>query len=108
MQEKEGIIMIYLQWQCDKQIALLLGMCQERFHVSAPSSDSAWVKVRDITLKNSDKAIIEQGLELTDLHINCAQRLSQGQFPKLNGLKISLVQSEALKGLTANAIQIFT
>jgi len=41
-------------------------------NLSAPSSDSAWVKIRDIALKNSDKAIIEQGLEFTDIHINCA------------------------------------
>ena len=39
----------------------------------SPSGDEVWVKIRDITLQNSDKAIIEQGLELTDLHINGAQ-----------------------------------
>jgi len=68
---------------------------------------SVWVKIQDITLKSSDKAIIDQGLELTDLHINCAQRLIKGQFPKLNGLKLSLLQSQTLKGSTTNAIQIF-
>jgi len=73
----------------------------------AQSGDSVWVKIKDITLKNSDKVIIEQGLELTDLHINCAQLLIKGQFPKLNGLKLSLQQSQALKGSTTNAIQIF-
>ena len=76
-------------------------------NLSAPLVDSVWVTIKDITLKNSNKAIIEQGLELTDLRINCAQRLFQGQFPKLNGLKLSFLQSEALKGSTNDAIQIF-
>ena len=43
------------------------------FDSPALSGDSVWVKIKDITLKSSDKAIIDQGLELTDLHINCAQ-----------------------------------
>jgi len=50
---------------------------------SAPSVDSVRVKIKDIALKNSDKDIIEQGLELADPHINCAQRWIKGQFPKL-------------------------
>ena len=75
--------------------------------VSEPLVDSVWVKIKDITLKNSDKVIVEQGLELTDLHITCAQRLLQGQFPKLNGLKLSLLQSKTLKGSMNDAIQIF-
>jgi len=74
-------------------------------NLSAPLVDSVWVKIEDITLKNSNKAIVEQDLELTDLHIKCAQRLLQGQFPKQNSLKLSLLQSKALKGSTNDAIQ---
>jgi len=29
--------------------------------------DMLWVKINNISLKSSDKAIIEQGIELTDL-----------------------------------------
>ena len=51
-----------------------------------------WVEIKDISLKTSNKAIIEQGLELTDLHVNIAQKLIQAQYPKMNGLKLSLLQ----------------
>ena len=40
---------------------------------STPGQDSSWVKIKDISLKISDRTIIEQGSELTDLHINSAQ-----------------------------------
>ena len=74
---------------------------------STLGEDSSWVKIKDISLKISDRTIIEQGSELTDLHINSAQRLIKYQFPKLNGLKLSLLQAQPLKGSTINAIQIF-
>ena len=41
------------------------------------------------------------------MHINSAQRLIKNQLPKLNGLKLSLLQAQPLKGSTINAIQIF-
>ena len=41
------------------------------------------------------------------MHVNSAQRLIKNQFPKLNGLKLSLLQAQPLKGSTVNAIQIF-
>ena len=74
---------------------------------STPGEDSSWVKIKDINLKISDRTVIEQGSKLTDLHINSAQRLIEYQFPKLNGLKLSLLQAQPLKGSTINAIQIF-
>jgi len=61
--------------------------------------DTLWVKIKDISLKSSDKAIIE-GLQLTDLYINSAQRLIQFQYPKMNGFKLSLLQGKPLKGPT--------
>ena len=69
--------------------------------------DNLWMKIKDISLKINDRDTIEQGLELTDLHINSAQWLIKIQFPKLNGLKLSLLQAQPLKGSTINAIQIF-
>ena len=74
---------------------------------SPEGGDNSWVKIKDISLKINDRTIIEQGLELTDLHINSPQRLIKNQFPKLNGLKLSLLQAQPLKGSTINAIQIF-
>ena len=46
-------------------------------------------------------------MQLSDLHINSAQRLINEHFPDLNGLKLSLLQKQPLKGPTTNAIQIF-
>ena len=74
---------------------------------SPEERDNLWVKIKDISLKINDRNTIEQGLELTDLHINSAQRLIKNQLPKLNGLKLSLLQAQPLKGSTINAIQIF-
>ena len=39
---------------------------------SPEEGDSSWVKIKDISLNISDRTIIEQGLELTDLHVNSA------------------------------------
>ena len=74
---------------------------------SPAEGDCSWVKIKDISLKISDRTIIEQGLELTDLHVNSAQRLIKNQFPKLNSLKLSLLQAQPLQASTVNATKIF-
>ena len=60
--------------------------------VSQPSK--VWLQLNDIVLRNSDKDIVISGGWLSDLHINYAQRLLKRQFPKLNGLKLTLYQSK--------------
>ena len=70
-------------------------------------SDAVWVTIRDIKLTEADKRMILGGEKLMDQHINSAQRLLRAQFPKLNGLVLSLLQHQPLLGATDNAIQIF-
>ena len=66
-----------------------------------------WVKVHDISLTFEDKHILEQGEKLTDKHINCAQRILKLKFPGINGLRLTLLQGQAHKQSTTNAVQIF-
>ena len=73
----------------------------------AVSEDSnMWVKVKDISLTNGDKIILASGQMLTDKHINVAQRLLKEAFPKINGLRLTLLQNQGHKEQTANRIQI--
>jgi len=51
--------------------------------------------------------MISGGEKLMDKHINSSQRLIHAQFPKLNGLVLSLLQNQPLMGATDNAVQIF-
>ena len=69
--------------------------------------DVTWVTIRDIKLTQVDKRMILGEEKLMDQHINSAQRLICAQFPKLNGLVLSLLQNQFLIGATDNAIQIF-
>ena len=45
-------------------------------------------------LHNSEIESIIMGVELSDLHINMAQRILKHQFPELNGLESSLFQDK--------------
>ena len=44
---------------------------QEQLNHCKP--ENVWVKIKDISLKYSDRDIIEKGLQLSDLHINRVQ-----------------------------------
>jgi len=73
----------------------------------AISDDSnIWVKVKDISLTNADKRILASGQTLTDKQINVAQRLLKEAFPKVNGLRLTLLQNQDHKEATVNRIQI--
>jgi len=50
----------------------------------------AWVKVRDISLTNLNKEILQSGEKLSDKCINFEQRLLKAKFPKINGLLVTL------------------
>ena len=67
-------------------------------------ADDIWVTYNRVTLKHSDKKIIEDGSQLTDKHIRLAQMLIRGQFPKIGGLQSTLLQ-ERCHNLPSNSIQ---
>ena len=52
-----------------------------------------WVQHGDILLNTEDKAGFISGQQLNDEHINFAQKLLKAQFPCLNGLRSTLLQS---------------
>lgn len=64
-----------------------------------------WVRIFNITLKVSDKDQLLMGEELTDVHVNAAQKLILHQFPSYQGLKNTLVR-DSLGFWTNNYIQI--
>jgi hypothetical protein len=72
----------------------------------SPISLVIWLKFNDIVLTNNDKHIIEGGKCLKDQHMNFAQRLLKNQFPKLNGLRLTVLQGQAHTQATSNAIQL--
>jgi len=74
--------------------------------LSVPSSDSTRVKLKTSLSRTVIKLSLSKVWN-SQIYTLTVQRLIQGQFPKLNSLKLSLLQSKALKGSTANAVQIF-
>ena len=69
-------------------------MPQASEDVPEKDHDVTWVTIRDIKLTQADKRVILGGEKLMDQHINSAQRLIHAQFPKLNGLVLSLLQNQ--------------
>lgn len=67
--------------------------------------DDLWVTYNRSTLRHLDKAIIENGSQLTDKHIRLVQTLIREQFPKIGGLYSTLLQ-ERCHNLPRNSIQI--
>ena len=56
--------------------------------------NSMWVKVKDISLTDYDKDLLVHGEKLSDKHINLAHRILKLQFPKINGLRLTLLQDK--------------
>jgi len=52
-----------------------------------------WVQFRRNTLKMEDKCLVEDGSRLTDKHIKFASCLISSQFPKIGGLRTTLLQT---------------
>ena len=75
----------------------------------APFTDDVtiWLQFQDIVLVMNDKELLESGKCLTDQHMNFAQRLLRKQFPKMNGLRSTLLQHQTHSQETVNALQIF-
>ena len=68
---------------------------------------AVWVTFDRCSLLVSDRITIETGKQLSDKHINLAQRMIKNQFPSVGGLKSTLLQMTKVKGQrTANSIQI--
>jgi len=62
-----------------------------------------WIIHNNCSLSLSDKAVIEQGEQLIDKHVQMAHHL----FPLIGGLQCTLLQQKAVKGqCTANTVQI--
>ena len=60
-------------------------------------------------LHNSEIECYIIGVELSDLHINTAQRILKHQFPEINGLESSLFQNKErplTKDIVKNKLQI--
>ena len=74
--------------------------------VTANKKEQVWLSFKDIVLRLNDKHTIDCDLQLTDLHINFAQRLLKQQFPKKNGLRSTLLQERPHSQPTENAMQI--
>ena len=54
--------------------------------------NAEWVQIFSLTLKVFDRALLLTGKELTDMHINTAQKLLLYQFPSYQGLHNTLVR----------------
>ena len=54
--------------------------------------NAVWVQIFNLTLKISDRALLLTKEELTDMHVNAAQKLLLYQFPTYQGLQNTLVQ----------------
>ena len=70
-------------------------------------SSVTWVKMKDIALTSADKQLLTNGEKVSDKHINAAQRILKITFPKINGLRLILLQDKPHKESTKNALQIF-
>ena len=73
---------------------------------TCPQGTNVWVRLKDMSLTFDDKQILERGDELTDKHINYAQRILKSMFPAINGLRLTLLQDKPHKNSTSNSIQI--
>ena len=65
-----------------------------------------WLRVKDISLMNDDRRILETEEMLTDKHIIFAQRLLKLSFPEINLLRLTVLQDKEHKEPTMNSIQI--
>ena len=70
------------------------------------SSMTTWLQFNDIILKESDKHTIESSECLKDQHLNFAQRLLKHQYPKMNGLRLTLLQEQSHSQATSPALQV--
>ena len=71
-----------------------------------PTSLTIWLQFNDMVLTENDKHTIESGKCLADQHMNFAQRLLKHQFPKINGLRLTLLQEQSHSLATSNAVQL--
>ena len=50
-----------------------------------------WIKIDDVQLTEGDKLIVTEGAQLSDKHIDAAQKMLQAQHPNLKGMCSTLV-----------------
>ncbi len=74
---------------------------------SEDSSDSSiWLKCGKISLTNKERSVIISGGKLSDQHMNAVQELIKLQFPDLNGLQQTFLQTKYPLKSRTNVIQI--
>ena len=73
---------------------------------TCPQGTNTWVNLKNTSLMFDDKRILERVGELTDKHINYAQRILKSMFPAINGLCLTLLQHKPHKQSTSKSIQI--
>ena len=66
---------------------------------------NVWLRVKDISLMNDDRRILEIEEMLTDKHINFTPRLLKLSFPEINLLRLTVLQDKGHEP-TKNSIQI--
>jgi len=64
---------------------------------SSLNHSAVWVTFDRCTLLVSDRITIETGEQLSDKHINLAQRMIKNRFPSVGGLKSTLLQMTKVK-----------
>ena len=72
------------------------------------SSDSQWLfsSSSNIKLTTEDKAIIVEGLQLNDKHIDYAQGILSASFPEIEGLRSVLIQKRLKLDIEKEVVQI--
>ena len=58
------------------------------------SSEDSWLQLDGLTLSQFDRNALCDGKRLNDNHINLSQALLRKQFPSIDGLKLTLLQTK--------------
>ena len=98
---------VIVEHSCAADPLQLPDMTMIQSHTDSESiNHNVWLRVKDISLMNDDRRILETEEMLTDKHINFAQRLLKLSFPEINLLRLTVVQDKGYKEPTTNSIQI--
>ena len=98
---------VIVEHSCAAEPLQLPDMTIIQSHTDSESiNHNVWLRVKDISLMNDDRRILETEEMLTDKHINSAQRLLKLSFPEINLLRLTVLQDKGHKEPTTNSIQI--
>ena len=77
----------------------------DSMEVDDQSTKQLWIKIVDIQLTEADKLVVTGGAQLSDKHIDAAQKLLQAKHPNLKGMCSTLVAGR--KKLPPSGLQTF-